>query len=323
MKQGIFYNDKFWADYDHEGISKEEIDTKVNEFIDIINLSKVIINNENISIVLCTFTTRKDKPVILTALATDQYLVNYIDDDDQLKEDTISEITTELWNGNIFDKKEKELVASGVLSLNVKQDDVFVMKGELKSNNDKIHTIDMCVSEDLMGAGYSKIEIQDTAAILNGELGTLTYRQIKDLIKKHPNVRTIIFGDVPGSSNDDVNMHTGRLIRNAGFTTLALKNSEIHSGGVDLFCSGLKRIVNNGAQLGVHSWDDGDLTASEYPVDHPAHRFQLDYFKEMLGDKTGRDFYFFTINSAAADSIHVMKNEELISWNIATDIKNN
>ena len=69
---------------------------------------------------------------------------------------------------------------------------------------------------------------------------------------------------ISGSVNDAVNMHTGRLLRKNGFTTKLLSDSDIASGGVDLFCAGAKRIVEKGAKIGVHSWCcTSDLTAVE------------------------------------------------------------
>ena len=70
---------------------------------------------------------------------------------------------------------------------------------------------------------------------------------------------------IRGSLDDKINMHTGRLIREHGFTTKVLSDSRIASGGVDLFCAGEKRIIEQGAEIGVHSWccaGEDDLPAT-------------------------------------------------------------
>jgi len=49
----------------------------------------------------------------------------------------------------------------------------------------------------------------------------------------------------------------------------------------------------------------------------------LAYFSEMLGNKLGPDFYFYTLEAAQFDSIHYMTDEEIKKWNIATEFIEN
>ncbi|NQU47462.1 MAG: hypothetical protein HQ519_02345 [Planctomycetes bacterium] len=60
------------------------------------------------------------------------------------------------------------------------------------------------------GVGTSSFELQGDVAILNGDLGSSTYRQVKYLLEEHPEVRIIHFEEVLGSVNDEVNVETGR-----------------------------------------------------------------------------------------------------------------
>lgn len=317
---GMHYKGVFWEGYDYEGISSEEIEEKVQDFLTIIERSKVVLNDERQDIQLCQFIDKDGKIAFLTALHNNQYIVNIIEMDSQLEDYAKNKIKSELWSGNIYDKSiERKLLASGIMELYVEPMDVFIINGILKSDFGKKYNLEMTISEDLMGAGNSTIEVKENKALLNGELGTITYKQIKHLKEQFPEVNKIVFNDVPGSVNDDVNMHTGRLIREFGYTTIATEKSKIFSGGVDLFCSGKERIITNGAILGVHCWDDGeDKSAKDYPKDHPIHRFQINYFSEMLSSEFGEEFYFFTLNSAESDDIHNMTLKELKTYRIGT-----
>lgn len=117
-------------------------------------------------------------------------------------------------------------------------------------------------------------------------------------------------------------MQTGRLLRRSGLDTELLPDSQIASGGVDLFTAGNRRIAVPGAQVGVHSWCcEGDLTAGELPRDHPAHQHQLRYFMEMMGDEIGRDFYFCTLSAAPFNGIHWMSDDEICKWTVATEFQ--
>lgn len=170
------------------------------------------------------------------------------------------------------------------------------------------------------GGGTSTFRLEDKVAYLNGELGSSTYKQVEYLIKNHPEVKKIVFEEVPGSINDEVNVLTGRMIRDAGYTTEIKSDSMIASGGVDLFLAGTERIVADGARVGVHSWSDGgdEMKPADLPRDHPAHRHQIKYFSYVMPDN-GVDFYFYTLNAAPAEGIHWMSDEEKEEWGIATE----
>jgi hypothetical protein len=183
------------------------------------------------------------------------------------------------------------------------------------------------VTESQIGGGNSEFYIDGHEALLNGALGTRTYNQVIDLLTNHPEVDTIVEVNVPGSINDEVNMKTGRLIREHGLFTKVPPNGHIASGGVDLFCAGIVRTIGKGARVGVHSWEGDDgKAAADYPDADPAHNDQISYFNTMLGTPQGRDFYFYTITAAKADNkpdytptdMHYMTVEEIAKWKLET-----
>lgn len=173
-------------------------------------------------------------------------------------------------------------------------------------------------NDSFIEAGNSELKVNGNKAVLSGTLGTKSYIQIKELIDQHPEVKTLEFDFVPGSLNDDINMHTGRLIRNAGLNTYISSTGEAYSGGVDLFAAGNVRQYQDGAQLGVHSWCcEGDKPANLLSKSDKAHWAQVTYFNEILAN--GSEFYFYTINAADFDDIHVMKKNELVDYNLVTE----
>ncbi|MCG7499191.1 hypothetical protein MHO82_20195 [Vibrio sp. Of7-15] len=173
-------------------------------------------------------------------------------------------------------------------------------------------------NDSFIEAGNSELKVKGNKAVLSGVLGTKSYIQIKDLIEQHPEVKTLEFDFVPGSLNDDINMHTGRLIRNAGLNTYISSTGEAYSGGVDLFAAGKVRQYQSGAKLGVHSWCcKGDKPANLLNESDKAHWSQITYFNEILIN--GSDFYFYTINAADFDDIHIMKKNELLDHNLVTE----
>jgi hypothetical protein len=168
----------------------------------------------------------------------------------------------------------------------------------------------------LPGAGSSNIVVDGTTATLRGALGSLTFTQIERLQAEHPEIELLVLSDVPGSINDEVNVETGRLVRNGGWATHLPADGEIASGGVDLYCAGVERTMEPGGRIGVHSWSNGEVEGADLPMDSPEHTFFIDYLQEMLGAPRGRDFYFFTLQAAPAAGIHWMTPEEIEQYGL-------
>ncbi len=186
-----------------------------------------------------------------------------------------------------------------------------------------LEPVELEVSFDVgfVGGGSSTIDVVGNHALIRGVLGTSTYVQLRDTIRDHPEVDTLVMVNVEGSENDEINVHSARLIREAGWTTWVPANGDISSGGVDMFVAGVRRVIEPSGWVGVHSWGtpDGDVTAIDLPADHPAHRSQLEYFSVMLGDEAGPRFYWYTLEAAPFDAIHRMGDEEIASYGLVTE----
>ncbi len=321
---GYWYKGKCWSDFEDEDIAIAEIDQVVKDQMAIIEKAKITfdgttypidgfdVSPEGKEVLLLVNFLDKDHHLILVAKMAD------------LERDKPFKIAGLYAIGDLEDDEDfdEKLKAQGQLNAQPLAGDLnFKITGNLTATkSDKIIPIAVQISEAITGAGSSTIEIKGNEAYLNGDLGTRTYAQLKEVIDNHPNVKTIVLGDISGSVNDAVNMHTGRILRAAGLTTKVLKNSSIASGGVDLFCAGTKRIVEKGAKIGIHSWCClGDLTAADVPQDHPAHQYQLAYFTMCLGEKMGPNFYFHTLTAAPFDGIHWMSDADIQKWKVATE----
>ncbi len=157
--------------------------------------------------------------------------------------------------------------------------------------------------------------VQDEKLYLMGDFNSKSHDQVKNIIEDNPNIDTIVLTAHSGSLDDETTFKLGRYIRSKGLNTHLINTSVIASGAVDLFLSGVHRTIEDGAQLGVHSWSDGSKQAKDFPRDHPDHTLNADYIKDMLADDK---FYWLTIYSAPADSIYWMKDKEIKKYNINT-----
>lgn len=192
-------------------------------------------------------------------------------------------------------------------------DDNMIYQGQfVSSDNQQNISLRLVVNESLLSGGASAIRVANEQAFITGTLGTEFYLQLSELIAQNPSVNTLVLENIQGSINDAINMHSGRLVRDAKLTTLMPADGEAHSGGVDLFAAGYKRLYQAGGKLGVHSWCCVDgKHAGELSKDHEAHGAQLTYVREMLGAELGPEFYFYTLEAAPFNGIHLMTQAEI------------
>lgn len=166
----------------------------------------------------------------------------------------------------------------------------------------------------------ARFDVQDNVAFMVGPIGASTPEKVRTLIADHPEVTVIVMEDVEGSTDDHANLAAARLVRAAGLGTEVPHGGVIASGGVDFFLAGVDRVVQSGAQLGVHSWatrgpTGAILQGADVPPDDPAHDVYLSYYAEM-GIPEG--FYWFTLDAAPANGIHWMTADEIGEWGIET-----
>ena len=159
--------------------------------------------------------------------------------------------------------------------------------------------------------------VEGTKAIMSGTIDARLQSTLETMLADNPTVTTIEMLDVPGSADDDANLVASRIIREQGINTHVPANGVIASGGVDFYLAGLGRTLDDGAQVGVHSWADGDGTpGSSFPMDDPEHQKYLDYYTEM---GIPLEFYWFTLTAAGPDNIHNMTAAEIAQYSITTN----
>lgn len=157
-----------------------------------------------------------------------------------------------------------------------------------------------------------------TFAVLHGYITGSTPTTVQNFISSYPNVTTLVFMQVPGSENDNANLIASQALRNQGYkhylpaVAAYAQDAFIASGGVDMFVGGTIRVVDQGAEVGVHSWSDGVNDATFYPPGHAYHQPYINYYVNMgFSQQEAEDFYYFTINAAPANGIHFMTENEL------------
>lgn len=337
-KDGYWYKNKCWANFKEfdDGISVNEIDAEVKKQLKEAEKYGMNINEKKFKIDL--FFPEIDeasREITLVTLFTENGKTKTLLQVGAWKGESNKslQLQTILFNGNLMEMSDDEdeskimslMVANGTSEVIYNEEkEEFTMKGSLTNEDvSKKMTFDIIAGGSLIGMGDTTLEVKGDEAYLNGTLGTKSYQQFKDLIANHPEVKIIVLENVPGSINDAVNMHTGRIIREAGLATKVLATSKISSGGVDIFCSGEKRIITEGAQFGIHSWGGNGISADDLSKDHPAHQYQIEYFTMCLGKEKGPNFYFHTLTSAPAGEMHWMSTDEIRKWEIGTSILKN
>lgn len=161
----------------------------------------------------------------------------------------------------------------------------------------------------------TRFTVEGNTLHMSGEINSKTLNQFEAIIANNPSIDTLLEGVVEGSLDDDTMIALAYRVRELGMATHLNADSEIYSGGVDLFLAGVERTMERGAKIGVHSWADFFKEAKDYPRDSPEHEQNRKYIEDMLG---ADDFYWFTIYAAPADSIMLMSESEILEYGLLT-----
>lgn len=151
--------------------------------------------------------------------------------------------------------------------------------------------------------------------VATGVIDATTMKRFMEARAANPNANILVLQNIPGSADDDANLLFSRAVRQAGFTTIVPSDGVVASGGTDLFLAGQKRILEDGACVGVHSWEGDGQEGGNVARSDPAHQIYLKYYDAMGID---RAFYWFTLDAAPASGIHWMTTTEVAQYDMTT-----
>jgi len=125
--------------------------------------------------------------------------------------------------------------------------------------------------------------------------------------------KVLFLHEIEGSFDDDVNLVVTVAIRHQGYNTVLPSGGTVASGGADFFLGGVKRAIQDKFEYGVHSWGGPDGEGSSFPREHHVHEQYIQFYRELGIDVS---FYWFTLESASADDIHLMTRSEMDDFNL-------
>lgn len=166
--------------------------------------------------------------------------------------------------------------------------------------------------------GIFKVMNDKKTIEMNGVIKKSSLKNFEKLVKKYGKVNRINIINCPGSKDDETNLKLSKKVHEKGMTIHILDNGEIASGGVDFFLAGTKRTKGNNTKIGVHSWSSGNgEVATDFPVGHANHIPYINYYVSVgFTQEQAENFYYFTINSAPAESVHWMTDAEISQYHI-------
>lgn len=174
-----------------------------------------------------------------------------------------------------------------------------------------------CICKELDHDDYeiANFKVEGKNAYMSGVIDGKIKTTLEKMLEDNPQVETIVMLEVDGSVDDEANLQAARIVRERGLNTYIKSDGLIASGGTDFFLAGVKRTVEDGAKIGVHSWGDDEIgEGKDVPKNDPVHKEYLDYYKDM---KIPSEFYWYTLEVASAKDIHWMTKEEQIKYKIS------
>lgn len=161
----------------------------------------------------------------------------------------------------------------------------------------------------------TEFEVVGSDLFMQGEITSRTPQAFTNMMAQNPGVTHIVQCEMPGSADDDAMIALAYDVRQRGLATHLEAESEIASGAVALFLAGTTRTMERGADIGVHSWSDGQQDGIQYPRNSPEHAANRRYIEVMLGNDA---FYWFTLQAAPSDGIHWMSTAEVARYGLLT-----
>ena len=126
-----------------------------------------------------------------------------------------------------------------------------------------LEEVEAMIRVELAGEDF---EVDGTVAVMRGVINAATPARVLELAFRHPEVRTLVLADVPGSIDDVANLRAGRYLRELGFDTHVPTGGEVASGGTDLFLAGVRRSAgSSGTRRSIPSPSPG-IPPPVYPV---------------------------------------------------------
>ena len=163
------------------------------------------------------------------------------------------------------------------------------------------------------------LRVENNTLFMSGLINSKTPQQLIDVFEQHPNIAIVVMEEVDGSADDTANLKAATWISKKDLTFILYPDSLIASGGTDFFLAGKDRMVAPGAKVGVHSWQAGDITATDVPAGDILHQPYIDYYIAIgWTQEQAEKFYYFTINAAPADDIFWMTPEQIQEYDIST-----
>lgn len=157
--------------------------------------------------------------------------------------------------------------------------------------------------------------VDETRAQLRDVTDAASPDAFATMLRDHPAIRVIEMVACPGTVDDRANLQLGRMIRSRDIETFVPAGGWVGSGAVELFLAGSRRSAQQGAQFGVHSWqDDRGFEASDYAPDAPANLAYIDYYRTMgMSDEEAHAFYEMT-NAVPFEDARWLDVDEFAQW---------
>ncbi|KAK3584136.1 hypothetical protein CHS0354_035216 [Potamilus streckersoni] len=211
-EKGIWYAEKCWKPYDDRSVADSDVERFAEERIQALRSTKLMLNGKSYSyeqvsldisageeIITVKFDSGNMQVVVNPQAATLMLLQN----------DTANPSGSRVLSEDTIDVKE----ISGALEF----------KGSISAaNEDKSYDIAFTVSEDMLRIGTTRVWADGATAYLEGIPGIITYVQVRDILKQHPEVRKLVIREVKGGFNDPINFNTADLSAGAVFRHIYL-----------------------------------------------------------------------------------------------------
>ena len=170
--------------------------------------------------------------------------------------------------------------------------------------------------------GLLKFRAEGNIAYGHGTTDDRSVPMMNKFFKEYPEVDTLVFGKMGGTSDADMNLRIAYEIRRRGLKTVLTDRSYIASGAVDLFLAGVERTATCKSMIGVHSWSYASGRGAEMisPKDTGGKDRRQKIQEKFLTDM-GIDpaFYVFTRDASEPEDVYILRPDDIARFGLLTE----
>jgi len=175
------------------------------------------------------------------------------------------------------------------------------------------------VFRDQPKLSFTKVKgVTQDMLVVSGVVYAGSIDDFKSAMERYPNTSILCFKKVVGNMDELINIALGREIHQRRLKTVLLKGGSLDAGALDLFLSGVDRVVCWPSNMELVNVDNPNMV-DDNPTNGILDEMYLDYYNDVGVNKNFRQFKL-QVSTDSIPDMPLMTKEHIYKYGIGTII---